>query len=144
VVDIASDRYAMHHGDVIRLADNRYGKSAIRLVKIVRGEERHIVRDLTIAIPPRQRLRAHTIWRQRAAVIATDTIREHGRTPFAKDHLDGAIEGVRSWLAGAFRRLPQVDRATGRPEHHWSRSPPRQAGRRRRSPAIRRSPAWPW
>ena len=33
-----------------QLGANRYGKSAIRLVKVVRGPDRHEVRDLTVAI----------------------------------------------------------------------------------------------
>ena len=32
------------------LGANRYGKSGIRLVKVVRGPDRHQVRDLTVAI----------------------------------------------------------------------------------------------
>ena len=35
---------------MIELGPNRYGKSAIRLVKVIRGLERHQVRDLTVAI----------------------------------------------------------------------------------------------
>ncbi len=104
---------------MIELADNRYGKSAIRLVKIVRGEERHVVRDLTIAIAlDGDFVAAHTDG-DNSGVVATDTMKNTAYA-FAKDHLDGAIESYGRELAEHFLEFPQVEhaRVTIR-EHHW-------------------------
>ena len=35
---------------VMEIGDNRYGKQAIRLVKVVRGAARHEIRDLTVSV----------------------------------------------------------------------------------------------
>jgi urate oxidase len=104
---------------VIELADNRYGKSAIRLVKIVRGEERHIVRDLTIAISLDGDFAAAHTDGDNSGVVATDTMKNTAYA-FAKDHLDGAIEAYGRVLAEHFVGFPQVDHATVTVrEHHW-------------------------
>ena len=56
VVDIARDRYATLTAaaggghDMIELGANRYGKAAIRLVRVARGADGDRVRDLTVAI----------------------------------------------------------------------------------------------
>ncbi|MFI5226699.1 MAG: factor-independent urate hydroxylase [Candidatus Limnocylindrales bacterium] len=104
---------------MIELADNRYGKSAIRLVKVVRGEERHIVRDLTIAIALDGDFGAAHTDGDNSGVVATDTMKNTAYA-FAKDHLDGAIEAYGRALAEHFIDFPQVEhaRVTVR-EHHW-------------------------
>ena len=59
----------------IQLAADRYGKSAIRLVKIVRDGVRHTVRDLTVDIALEGRFsRAYTD-DDNTGVVATDTMK---------------------------------------------------------------------
>ena len=57
------------------IGPNRYGKSAISLVKVVRGETPHRVRDLTIAIGVEGDFAASYTAGDNAAVIATDTMK---------------------------------------------------------------------
>jgi urate oxidase len=60
---------------VIEVGPNSYGKSAIRLVKVVRGEMPHRVRDLTIAIALEGDFAASYRDGDNSAVIATDTMK---------------------------------------------------------------------
>jgi urate oxidase len=96
---------------VIELAANRYGKAAIRLVRVARAEDGDRVRDLTIAIALEGDFEgAHTDG-DNTSVIATDTMKNTAYA-FAKDHLDGAIEDYGRALAEHFLAEPQVDSAT--------------------------------
>jgi urate oxidase len=76
---------------MIELGANAYGKSAIRLVKVVRGETPHRVRDLTIAIALEGDFAASYVEGDNAAVIATDTMKNTAYA-LAGEHLTGAIE----------------------------------------------------
>jgi urate oxidase len=57
------------------LAANRYGKSAIRLVKIVRGADRLAVRDLTVAISLEGDFASSYVDGDNSLVVATDTVK---------------------------------------------------------------------
>jgi urate oxidase len=105
---------------VIELASNRYGKAAIRLVKVIHDPAGHRLRDLTVAIALEGDFdAAHTDGDNRT-VIATDTMKNTAYA-FAKDHLDGSIEAYGRALAAHFLEEPQVDIATVNVrEHHWS------------------------
>jgi len=59
---------------VIELGQNRYGKSAIRVVKIARRAGGHRVRDLTVAVALEGAFDAAHVEGDNAAVIATDTM----------------------------------------------------------------------
>ena len=83
------------------IGPNRYGKSAIRLVKVVRGETPHRVRDLTIAIALEGDFAASYRDGDNAAVIATDTMKNTAYA-LAGEHLTGAIELFGSALASHF------------------------------------------
>jgi urate oxidase len=76
---------------VIEVGPNSYGKSAIRLVKVVRGETPHRVRDLTIAIALEGDFAASYSEGDNSAVIATDTMKNTAYA-MAGEHLNGAIE----------------------------------------------------
>jgi urate oxidase len=76
---------------VIEVGPNSYGKSAIRLVKVVRGETPHRVRDLTIAIALEGDFAASYADGDNSAVIATDTMKNTAYA-LAGEHLTGAIE----------------------------------------------------
>ena len=76
---------------MIEVGPNSYGKSAIRLVKIVRGETQHRVRDLTIAIALHGEFEASYRDGDNSAVIATDTMKNTCYA-LAGEHLTGSIE----------------------------------------------------
>jgi urate oxidase len=76
---------------VIEVGPNAYGKSAIRLVKVVRTETPHRVRDLTIAIALEGDFAASYRDGDNSAVIATDTMKNTAYA-LAGEHLNGAIE----------------------------------------------------
>ena len=105
---------------MIELGANRYGKAAIRLVRVVRGPAGDRVRDLTVAIALEGDFEAAHTDGDNALVIATDTMKNTAYA-FAKDHLDGSIEDYGRALAAHFLESPQVDVATVNiREHHWA------------------------
>ena len=101
------------------LAANRYGKSAIRLVKIVRGADGHAVRDLTVAISLEGDFASSYIDGDNSLVVATDTMKNTVYA-FAREHLTGAVEAFGTVLARHFVGVPQVERAAvSIEEHAW-------------------------
>jgi urate oxidase len=105
---------------VTELGVNRYGKSAIRLVKVVRGPDRHEVRDLTVAIALEGEFEASYIAGDNANVVATDTMKNTVYA-FAGKHLTGPIEAFGAVLADHFLAVDQVDRAIVTiVEHRWA------------------------
>jgi urate oxidase len=108
---------------VIELGGNRYGKSAIRVVKVAKHAEGHRVRDLTVAVALEGAFEAAHVQDDNAAVIATDTMKNTVYA-FAADRLDGSIEAYGRSLAEHFAGFPQVDRATVTiREHRWAPIP---------------------
>jgi len=105
---------------VIELGANRYGKAAIRLVRVARGADGDRLRDLTVAIALEGAFEAAHTDGDNTLVIATDTMKNTAYA-FAKDHLDGPIEAYGQALAAHFLEAPQVDVATVNIRaHHWS------------------------
>jgi urate oxidase len=104
---------------VIEVGANAYGKSAIRLVKVVRGETPHRVRDLTIAIALEGDFAASYRDGDNSAVIATDTMKNTAYA-LAGEHLSGSIEDFASVLGRHFLGEPQVERVrVSVSEHAW-------------------------
>jgi urate oxidase len=104
---------------MIELGANRYGKAAIRLVRVARGPDGDRVRDLTVAIALEGAFEAAHTDGDNALVVATDTMKNTAYA-FAKDHLDGSIEDYGRALAEHFLEAPQVDIATVNIRaHHW-------------------------
>ena len=95
----------------VELAANRYGKSAIRLVKIVRGPNRHDIRDLTVAIALEGDFASSYVAGDNSLVVATDTMKNTVYA-FAREHLTGPVEAFGTVLARHFVAIPQVERAT--------------------------------
>lgn len=116
---------------MIELADDRYGKQAIRLVKVVRGESGHTVRDLTVAVTLEGAFdRAYTAG-DNSAVVATDTMKNTVYA-LAKDRLTGSIEEFGLAVARELLTAPSVGRATVElREHHWTRLRPGEQAFRR-------------
>jgi urate oxidase len=105
---------------VIELGENRYGKSAIRVVKLSKRADRHVVRDLTVAVALEGAFEAAHVEGDNAPVIATDTMKNTVYA-FAADRLDGPIEQFGRSLAEHFAAAEQVERATITiREHRWS------------------------
>ena len=108
---------------MIELGPNRYGKSAIRLVKVIRGPDRHQVRDLTVAVSLEGSFEAAHIEGDNSLVVATDTMK-NTTYALAKDHLDGPVERFAGTLAEHFLGFEQVDFATVTArEHAWQPIP---------------------
>jgi urate oxidase len=96
---------------VIELGANRYGKAAIRVVRVLRGDDGDRIRDLTVAIALEGDFEtAHTDG-DNSLVIATDTMKNTAYA-FARDHLGGSIEAYGLALAEHFLAESQVDTAT--------------------------------
>jgi urate oxidase len=108
---------------VIELGTNRYGKAGIRVVKVIRGPDRHRVRDLTVAVALEGDFRAAHTEGDNANVIATDTMKNTVYA-FAATHLDGPAETFGAIVAEHFLEMPQVERATvSLSEHRWTPIP---------------------
>ena len=98
---------------------NRYGKDAIRLVKIVRSEIPHRIRDLTIGISLDGEFGSSYRDGDNSAVIATDTMKNTAYA-LAGEHLTGSIENFGLVLGGHFAAEPKVNYARVRiQEHAW-------------------------
>jgi len=105
---------------VIELAANRYGKAAIRLVRVARDPAGHRVRDLTVAIALEGDFEAAHTDGDNTNVVATDTMKNTAYA-FAKDHLDGSIEAYAQALADHFLDERQVDIASVNVRaHQWT------------------------
>ena len=103
-----------------QLGANHYGKSAIRLVKVVRGPDRHEVRDLTVSIALEGEFTASYVDDDNTNVVATDTMKNTVYA-LAGEHLTGPIEAFGMVLARHFLEVDQVDRAVVTiEEHQWT------------------------
>jgi urate oxidase len=108
---------------VIELGPNSYGKSAIRLVKVIRHADRHEVRDLTVAIALQGDFAAAHVDGDNANVVATDTMKNTVYA-FAREHLTGPVERFGLLLARHFVGLDAVEGAeVSIEEHRWVRVP---------------------
>ena len=76
---------------MIELGANRYGKAAIRLVRVAREPDGDHLRDLTVAVALEGDFAAAHTDGDNALVIATDTMKNTAYA-FAKTHLDGPLE----------------------------------------------------
>ncbi len=104
---------------MIELSANRYGKAAIRLVRVTREPGGHRLRDLTVAIALEGDFAAAHTDGDNSLVIATDTMKNTAYA-YAKTSLDGSIEDYGRALAEHFLEAPQVDVATVNIKgHHW-------------------------
>lgn len=105
---------------MIEVGSNAYGKSAIRLVKVVRGTPERI-RDLTVSIALEGDFAASYRDGDNAAVIATDTMKNTVYA-LAGEHLTGSIEAFGLVLGRHFLDEPQVERVrVSIEEHGWQR-----------------------
>jgi urate oxidase len=104
---------------VIELAANRYGKAAIRIVRVGRDSSPHRLRDVTVAVALEGDFAAAHTDGDNSLVVATDTMKNTAYA-FAADYLTGPIEAYATALAGHFLQFDQVDRAiVNVREHAW-------------------------
>jgi urate oxidase len=104
---------------VIELGPNRYGKSAIHLVKVGRAGGRDRVRDLTVAVALEGDFAAAHVDGDNSRVIATDTMKNTVYA-LAADGLTGSIEDFGRLLAEHFLESGQVAMARiSIDEHSW-------------------------
>ena len=96
---------------MIELGPNRYGKAAIRVVRVARGDDADRILDLTVAIALEGDFDAAHTDGDNSLVVATDTMKNTAYA-FAKDRLDGSVEAYGRSLAEHFLAEPQVDTAT--------------------------------
>ena len=103
----------------IEMGPNRYGKARIRLVKLDRLPDRHVVRDLTVRIGLEGDFAAAHAAATTREVIPTDTMKNTVYA-LARDGLTGSIEAFATLLADHFLLHRQVHRATvWIQEHAW-------------------------
>jgi urate oxidase len=104
---------------MIELAASRYGKAAIRIVRVGRDQHPQRLRDLTVAVALEGDFTAAHTDGDNAHVVATDTMKNTAYA-FAADHLGGSIETYAIDLARHFLETPAVARATVNVhEHAW-------------------------
>jgi urate oxidase len=104
---------------VIELASNRYGKAAIRIVRVGRDATPHRLRDVTVAVALEGDFAAAHTDGDNSLVVATDTMKNTAYA-FAAEHLTGPIESYATALGGHFLEYDQIDRAiVNIREHAW-------------------------
>ena len=112
---------AAANGRVV-LGENNYGKGRVRVVKVLKGPDRHELRDLQVDVALQGDFAAAHVEGDNTGLLATDTMRNTAYA-LAAEHLTGAIEPYA--LAVAERLLtvgPSVREARVRvTEHPWER-----------------------
>ena len=104
------------------LADTAYGKSGVRLVKVTRHEDRHVLRDLTVAVRFEGDYDASYVDGNNSDVLPTDTMKNTVYALAARTPLDEP-ESFGLALAEHFlERNPKLHRITiDLTEHLWGR-----------------------
>jgi urate oxidase len=105
-----------------RLGPNRYGKAEVRLLKVDRDTDRHVLHDLAVSIALSGDLAAVHLEGDNTAVLPTDT-QKNTVYAFAREHGVGEIEDFAGRLARHF--VDSQQRITAArvhvEEHRWDR-----------------------
>jgi urate oxidase len=109
----------------IVLGQNNYGKGEVRLVKVIKGPDRHDIRDLRVDVQLEGDFAAAHVVGDNAGLLATDTMRNTVYA-LAKDHLVADLESFATELVNRFLTAgPRVGKATVRlTEYPWDRLHP--------------------
>jgi urate oxidase len=103
------------------LADHRYGKSEVRVVKVERGPERHALRDLTVQVMLEGQYEAVHTQGDNTGLVATDTMRNVVYALAAERTLASLPDFARA-LVEHFLEHPSVTGALARvSEQPWQR-----------------------
>jgi urate oxidase len=107
---------------VARLGENRYGKAQIRLMKVDRASERHVLHDLNVSIALSGDMEDVHLTGDNTTVLPTDT-QKNTAYAFAREHGVGEIEDFASLLARHFvDSQPSIHRARVHIEEYaWER-----------------------
>src|SRR5262245_52525246 len=106
------------------LGENQYGKSQVRVVKVERGPEQHVIRDLTVDVTLRGDFEAVHVSGENAGLPATDTMRNVVYALAAAEPLD-SLPAFGRRLVDHFVGLDRVSWAGIRiREHPWARLTP--------------------
>ena len=105
-----------------RLGENRYGKAQIRLMKVDRDTERHVLHDLNVSISLSGDMEEVHLSGDNATVLPTDT-QKNTAYAFAREHGVGEIEDFAALLARHFvDSQPSIHRARVHIEEYaWER-----------------------
>jgi len=105
-----------------RLGGNRYGKAEVRLMKVDRATDRHVLHDLTVDVALAGDMDAAHRSGDNSAVLPTDT-QKNTVFAFAREHGVAEVEDFASRLARHFvDSQPSVHRARVHlREHAWGR-----------------------
>jgi len=109
----------------IALRQNNYGKSDVRVVKVVKQPDRHDLRDLRVDVALEGDFEAAHVSGDNTGLLATDTMRNTVYA-LAKDHLVGDIEAFGLALVNRFLQAgPSVSLARAHiVEYPWTRLEP--------------------
>jgi urate oxidase len=104
------------------LGANNYGKGEVRVVKVVKSDDRHEVRDLRVDVALEGEFEAAHLQGDNTGLLATDTMRNTCYA-LAKEHLSGDIESYGLALVNRFLEAgPSVRAATAHiVEYPWAR-----------------------
>ncbi len=104
------------------LGENRYGKAEVRLLKVDRDTERHVLHDLDVSVALSGEMTAVHLRGDNATVLPTDT-QKNTVYAFAREHGVGQIEEFAGLLARHFvESQPSIERARVHVEEHaWAR-----------------------
>ena len=106
----------------IVLGDNSYGKSEVRLVKVLRGPAMHVVRDLTVDVALQGDFAAAHVDGDNTGLLATDTMRNTVYALAASDRLEQLESFARRLVSHFVDAGPSVSSARVRiVEHPWAR-----------------------
>lgn len=95
-----------------QLSSHRYGKSRIRVVKIIREGSRQTVLEITVQVLLEGDFESSYTSGDNSKVVATDTVKNTVHV-LAKDHLTSEVELFTLYLAKHFTsKYPQVKKAT--------------------------------
>jgi urate oxidase len=104
------------------LGANRYGKSDVRLVKVIRGEDSHALRDLVVDVSLEGDFAAAHTRGDNTGLLATDTMRNTVYALARIHPLDSLEDFGRALVERFLEAGPTVTRARVRiAEHPWSR-----------------------
>ncbi|HEX2154744.1 MAG TPA: urate oxidase [Acidimicrobiia bacterium] len=107
-----------------RLGDNSWGKSAVRLSKVRRGQESHDFHDLSVQVLLTGDVDAAFVQGDNARVLPTDTMRNTVYA-LAQEHLNDDIEAFAGRLADHFVAKEGIDSATvSMNQRRWQRVGP--------------------
>ncbi len=91
-----------------KVINNRYGKARVRVLKVLREEGRHVLKDINVRALLRGDLVSSYTGGDNTKVVPTDTIKNTVNV-FAKQHLGHETRTLRHHARTTFRRALSAD-----------------------------------